>query len=121
MAQMADLGRFAQDVGEGWRRGHDLAQPANLLPKLAGLARPLGRDHELLDLERLGDEIVGAGADGGDGGLQAAEGGDDDDGQVRPLIQEATAQLQSVHLRHVDVDQRRIEIAIRHGGERRLG
>jgi ribosome biogenesis protein Nip4 len=47
--------------------------------------------------------------------------GDDDDGQVRPLIQEAAAQVQSIHLRHVDVDQRRIEIAVRHGGQRLFG
>jgi hypothetical protein len=69
MAQPATLGRFAEDVGKRRRGGHHLAQPADLLTKLAGLASAVGRHHELLDLEWLGDEIVGPGANGRDGRL----------------------------------------------------
>jgi hypothetical protein len=70
---------------------------------------PLQHQDQLLDLERLGEKIVGPGADGGDGRLQAAEGGDQDHRDVGPVGGDLLAQggargAGHVLVHHQDVD-----------------
>ena len=63
-----------------------------------------------LDVERLGDEVVGAGADRGDRGLEAAEGGDHHHRHVGPVADDALAQGEPVHPVHVEVGDDDVEV-----------
>jgi hypothetical protein len=57
--------------------------------KLACADRALEREREVVDLERLRDEVVRARADRADGGLEAAERRHHDDRQVGPVRDDA--------------------------------
>jgi hypothetical protein len=76
---------------------------------------------EDLGLERLGDEIIGADPQRGDGGLHAAEGGYHDDRYIRPVGGEALAELDAVHPGHVKVGDHRGVLLLRDRFERLLG
>ena len=70
------------------------------------------REPQRLDLERLGDEVVGAGADRADRRLEAAERGDHDDRHVGPIGDDALAQLEAVHALHVEVGDDDVEVLL---------
>ena len=67
------------------------------------LDRTIERDGKEHRLEWFRDEVVGAGANGGDGGVEAAERGHDDDGDVAPVDDDPLAQLEPIHALHVEV------------------
>ena len=98
-----------------------LAQPLDLGAQRAVLHRALERERELLDLERLGDEVVGAGADRRDRGLDAAERGDHDDRHVGPVGGDALAQLEAVHAAHVEVGDDDVEVLVLEQRQRFVG
>ena len=70
----------------------------------------LQRQRQRVEVERLGDEVVGAGADGADRGLQAAEGGDHHHRDVGAVGDDALAQLEAAHARHVEVGEHHVEV-----------
>jgi hypothetical protein len=79
------------------------AEVLGLGPQRAALHRPLDGEDEAVDVDRLHQIVVGAGAHGRDGGGDLAEGGGDDDGQAAVLLAQAREQLHAVHLRHAQV------------------
>ena len=82
----AVIGRArAEEVVEARRALGDRAPQALDLLAQRAVLRPRARaaSAQRVELERLGDEVVRAGADRGDRRLEAAEGGDDDDRHVR--------------------------------------
>jgi len=60
-------------------------------------------DREGVDLHRLGDEVVRAGADGGDGGLEAALSREDDREEVGIALAQLLAEVDAGHTRHLNV------------------
>jgi len=69
-------------------------------------------------LEWFGDEVVGTGADCGNGCVQAPERGDDDDRHIGPVGSHALAQLKPIGPGHVQVRDDHVEVALGHGGQR---
>src|SRR5262249_47309779 len=86
------------------------AQAPELVVEAAEADGALEGERELVHLEGLGDEVVGAGADGGGGGVQAAEGGDHDDGDIRAAAGDALAELGPVHAAEVEVGDDGVEV-----------
>ena len=72
-------------------------------------ARSSAQDQRV-ELERLGDEVVGAGADRRDRRLEAAERGDHDHRHVGPVGDDALAQLEAAHAAHVEVGDDDVEL-----------
>ena len=90
------------------------AQPLHLLAQAAVRRRPVDRDREDVELDRLVDEVVGAHADGSDRRVEAAERGEHDDGHVGAAAHDALAKLEAaeaahVEIRHDDVEVLRVE------------
>jgi hypothetical protein len=88
----------------------DLAlQPRDLSPQRALGQRLVDQEQELLDLERLGDVVVGAELDRLDRGLDRAERGDHDD--VRRVGQGADVadQIEAVEVGHPQVGDHQID------------
>src|SRR5450755_2022252 len=94
---------FADHLVEAMALGERLAQAAHLLPQRAVLHGARERQRQRLDVDGLGDEVVGARANGADSGLEAAKGGDDDDGHIRAVGHDSCAQLEAIHGAHVQV------------------
>jgi hypothetical protein len=67
------------------------------------------RERERIDLERLGDEVIGSRADRSDRGLETAEGGDDDDRKILASGDDPLTQLESVHRAHVEIGDHAVE------------
>ena len=76
---------LAQDVLEAARSLQRLAERMDLLLELPPFDRAAEDDGQQLHFDRLGDEVVGPRANGGNGRLQVAEGRHDDDRHVRPV------------------------------------
>jgi len=68
------------------------------------------RQFERIDLEGLRDEVVGPGPDRANGGVEAPEGRDDDDGYVRAVGDDPAAELESAHAPHREVGDDRVEV-----------
>ena len=85
------------------------------------LDRARHRQHERLELERLGEKVVGAGADGGDRRIDAAKGGDEHHRHVGAIGDDALAQLEAVHAAHVEVGDDDVEVGGGERGERGVG
>src|SRR5262249_15164641 len=62
------------------------------------------------DLERLRDEVVGAGANGRDRRVHVAERRDHDDGHVGAVRGDALAERDAVHPAHVEVGDDDVEV-----------
>ena len=78
------------------------------------------RQSDRLDLERLGHEVVGAGADRRDRGLQAAERGDHHDRRVGAVGRDPRRDVQARDPRHVQIDDDRVEVRLVEQRQRRL-
>ena len=78
LVHLAHRRALADQRVEALRLGHALAQALHLLAQARGAATARSSaSTSASTLEGLGDEVVGARADGRDGGVEAAEGGDD--------------------------------------------
>ena len=96
-------GLVAEDLLEALRAVDRLPEALDLLAERAMPERPLDGERQLVHVERLGDEVVGAGADGGDRRLHVGVGRDDDDRHVFAAADELLAELDAVHPGHVHV------------------
>ena len=104
-------GRARADEARRLRlRRHRAAEAFELDAQLAVLDGAGDREREELRVDRLGDEVVGAGAHGGDGRLHAALPGDHDDGERGVDAGDALAHLDAAHLGHAEVGQDRVEL-----------
>jgi hypothetical protein len=87
--------------------------------------RALDRDHQLLDVEGLGDEVERAGADGRHRRLQRPERGDGDDRDVGAVLDHARAQLEPARPAHAQIGDDHVELlcgqALEGGVGARLG
>ena len=101
---------LAEQVFETARSLHRLAERMDLLLELPPFDRPAEDHRQQLHFDRLGDEVVGPGANGGNGRLQAAEGRHHDHRHVGPVGHQPRAELQPVHARHLQVGQHDFEI-----------
>lgn len=79
LAQVVHRQRCAEQFG-AFRRA--LAQVGNLAPQLGCFKRPFGDKDQSVRLERLFDEIIGAAADGRNGGFDVAVTGNHDHGDI---------------------------------------
>ena len=86
------------DVAIGGR-----AQPLDLAAQRQVLDRAADRDRERVDLHRLGDEVVRAGADRGDRGVEPTLAGEHDRQQIGMALAQLLAQLDARHAGHLDV------------------
>jgi hypothetical protein len=85
-------------------------QPLDLLTELTMSSRAIDGDREGLELHRFADEVVRSGADRRDRGVEATEGGEDDDRHVGAIGDDALAELDAVHMAHVEVGHHDIEV-----------
>ena len=97
------------------------AKPLHLVAQARCAERALDGEHERVDVERLGDEVVGAGADRGDRGLERAERGDHDDRHVGAVLGDALAELDPVHAAHAQIRDDDIDLTFHHERERFVG
>ena len=111
LAQLAQRRALAQQARNRVRDGAALAQPAHLFGEAAVLERAVHPEDQLLDLERLGQEIVGAGANRGDRRIEAAERGDHQHRDVRVIGGHAFAELDAGDSGHPDVGHHHVEVA----------
>ena len=74
--------------------------------------RLLERDREVLEVDRLGDEVERAAVERGADVRHVAVGGDDDRAQQRVRLVEVAEQRQTVHDRHVDVGEHDVGLAV---------
>ena len=68
------------------------------------------RDLQRLELERLGDEVVGPGPDCANGRIEAAERSDQDDRDVRILGDHPRAEIEAAFTAQVDVRNHDLEV-----------
>ena len=92
----------------------DLAQFADVVEGLAD------RDLEIVEIDRLGDEIEGAAVHCGAQICHVAIGRDDDRADRRLLLAQPREQRQPVHDRHVDVKQQKIDVGLGRQHSQRL-
>jgi len=85
------------------------AKPAVLAGEQLLLQRLFHDQAKLLDLERLGDVVVGTVPDGRDGGVGARERRHDDDDGLRRALPHGVQQLDPAAPRHANVGNRHIE------------
>jgi hypothetical protein len=111
-------GAGSQELVELLRSRHGLAQPLDLVAQVTMLDRSLEGQGQGIDVEGLGDEVVGPGADGRDRGFQAAECGYDHDRQVGAVGHHALAKADAGHPPHVQVGDDDVEVGALHGGQR---
>ena len=84
------------------------------------LHRALERHDQRIELDRLGEEVVGPCTDGADGRLEAPECGDDEHRHVGPARHHPLAQIEPVHPTHVEVGHDDVDVGVaqrrqRHG------
>ena len=92
--------------------GHGLAEALDLVAKRAVLDRARQREPQGLDIERLGDEVVRADADGADRRVEAAERGDHHDRHVGAVGRDALAEREPVHPLHVQIGDHDVEVLL---------
>jgi hypothetical protein len=111
----------AEQLVEARGAGCLLAEHADLLLQRPVTERPFEDEREVVHLERLGDEVVRAGADGGDGRVEAAERSHHEDRHVRTVLDETDAQIDAVDLRHVQIREHHVELVVADHRKRSLG
>jgi len=81
------------------------------------------RDHqrEKLRVDRLGDEVVGAGADGADRRVEAGVAGEHDDGDVGLDTEHALAELRPAQAGHPEIGEDHVEVLLGDQLERVVG
>ena len=91
---------------------HQVVAAAQLLGEIFDILLELGAvegffdDHgQVFGIERLGDEVVGAGFDRFDGALDAAVGGDQNDRQVVVRLAHVAQHFDAVHVGHLIIEQ----------------
>ena len=95
-----DLGRMHGLCGD------DLAQALGFLPRLA-MRQGVGDEmRHVVGIERLGDVVVRAVLERGDGRVDRGVAGHDDDQEVGVDLVQAALQLDAVGAAHANVDQR---------------
>jgi hypothetical protein len=93
-------------VGRGTRVAAGLRpQRADFLGQGALPQRSLQGQHDLVEIERLGEVVIGSPAHRLDGGGRPAQGGDDDDRQVGQLRAQLRQDLHAVAAGHLEVEQ----------------
>ncbi len=103
---------LAEEAAEALRVDDGAAEPLHLLPELTVLERPPDHQGEELGVDRLGDEVVGAGANRGHRGVEARVAGDHDHRDVGPDAEDALAQLGSAERGHAEIGEDHVEIAL---------
>ncbi len=76
------------------------------------LGRAPHRDRERLDLDRLRDEVVGAGANRTDRGLEAAERGQHEHRHIGSRRDDLLTQLEAGHALHVEIGDDDIDVLL---------
>ena len=107
-------GALTDHVLEADRHGRALAQTPQLGAQETELDRTSHAQHQLLELERFGQEIVRTCANRSDRGVEIREGRDEDDGHVPAARGELLAQLEArppaeAHVGHDGVERLRLE------------
>jgi hypothetical protein len=112
---------LADDAGER-RRGLPLgAQQPHLLLQLPVLERALQHPAQNFEVDRLGDEVAGAGAQGGDRGVHAAESGHHHHRHVGTVLAEPPAELDAAHSLHFEIGQHDVDLALFQSSQGVLG
>ncbi len=101
---------LAEERTEAARLGDRAAERRDLLAELSLLHRARDDEREQLGLDGLGDEVVRAGADGPDGGVEARVGRDDDDEDVGADREDPLAKLGAVEGRHPEIGEDQVEV-----------
>jgi hypothetical protein len=100
----------AREIGAGPLRDGalaiDLAYPADIVERL------LDRDFEIVEIDRLGDEIECAAVHRGTDIRHVAIGRDDDCARRRLASPQLSEQCQPIHDRHVDVEQQQLDVGL---------
>ena len=113
--QLDDLAHrraLADQLGAGQRFLQVLAQAHHFAPRPLVLQRVRHQVRELVRIHRLGDVIVGPDLQRLHRGFHRSVTGHDDDRQVRVCLPQASLQFHAVHARHLDVEQRNIELRL---------
>ena len=109
-------GRAPADQPLARNAGHDAAQVIHL----ALQGRALERVHQLVVLEGLGEEAIGAPAHGLHRGLDGAVRGEDDHRQLRNALAGLGEHLQAIHVSQPEIEHHRVHLATVHQLERLL-
>ena len=91
LVDLAHRGAVAKERVVAWAFGGLGAKALHLLVQSTMGGRALDRDREDVLFDGLADEVVRTRTDRGDGGVEAAKRGDDDDGNPRALVRHAPA------------------------------
>src|ERR1051325_5526208 len=102
-------------------RGDHVAQPFRLLRGLAMRERVGDEMGHVVGIDRLGDVVVRAVLQRGDGRLHRGVAGHDDDDEIGVDLAHAALQLDAVGAAHADVDQRQVPLLLGQAGERLAG
>ena len=108
LAQPHHLRALAVELARGSRR--ELAQPHHLLREAPVLVRAIEPERELLDLDRLGQEVVSPGANREHRGLEIAKRRDHEHREPRAARADALAQHDPVDPAHADVGEHGVEV-----------
>jgi hypothetical protein len=103
---------LAEEPAEVLRIDDGSAEPLHLQAKLPVLHRPRDHQPEELGVDRLGDEVVGAGADRRDRGVEAGVARDHHHGHLGPDGEDALAQLGSAEGGHPQIGEDHVEVAL---------
>src|SRR5205085_8676679 len=101
VAELVYGGGFTDHLGAGARA---LAQLLDLTLKLECLQRAQSDEDQPVGLERLLDVVVGAALDGGDGRLDVAMAGNDDDREIRVAALHVGDHLETIEAASLQTD-----------------
>ena len=101
--RLADRGAVAGDAVDRDVAVCRRAEALDLALERQVLEGAADRDREGVDLHRLGDEVVRAGADGGDRRLEPALSGEDERQEIGIPLTELLAEVDAGHPGHLDV------------------
>ena len=105
VVDLPHLGAVADHRAEGALLAQLAAQHLDLAQRLVPLDDLRQQDPQPLEIDRLGQVVVGAFLDRLHGGLDRALGGQDHGGRVLALLLERPQQLEAAHLRHHQVGE----------------
>ena len=100
--------RRGRQLGLGHRVGEPPLQLGEAALQLAPAAVALDRGLDLRGRERLGEVVLGAAPDRLDRGLEGCVGGDEDQLQARPLLEEPRDQVEPTLLAEAQVEEREV-------------
>ena len=78
-------------------------KPAHFVAKVPVPHRTLDGKRNHVEIERLGDEVISAGSNGSDCGVETAVGGHHDDRQIGTVLAKVPAQLEAPDTGHTQV------------------